>query len=214
MKGLILATHSRGLAMTGEQLRVLRQDKDALPQRLYQLCKLHWGIGMPGAVGEHGVTNQPAMAGQFHAYAARRVTRQVMYARTAVAKAHNLAIEQLEIGCHRQEFSVGRVHTDGSVRGLAHFGQSTDMIGMAVREQDSDQLRASDCAEQGARIIPWIDEQGMCCTAEEDITIGLKRTYRKTQYVHLHRMGALLLLSWYTNSEDRSQNRRSLCWSL
>jgi hypothetical protein len=38
------------------------------------------------------------------------------------------------------------VHTDGSARGLTHFGQSADMIGMAVREQDSDQLRASDSA--------------------------------------------------------------------
>ena len=146
MEGLILATHSRGLAMTREQLRVLRQDKDALPQRLHQLCKLHWGIGMPRAVGEDGVTNQPTMPGQFQAYAARRVTGQVMYAHTAAAKAHNLAIQQLKIGCHRQEFSVGRVHTDGSARGLAHFGHSADMIGMAVREQDSDQLRASDSA--------------------------------------------------------------------
>jgi hypothetical protein len=149
---------------------------------------------MSWAAGEDRVTNQPAVPRQLQADAARCMTRQVMYAHTAAAKAHILAIVQLRIGSHGQQIGVGRVNSDGGARGLAHFRQSAGMIGVAVREQDGDQARASDGTQQCTWVIAWVYEQCIPCAAEEDITIGLVRTYRNTQDIHVHRVGAWLLL--------------------
>jgi len=153
------------------------------------LLQVRRGISVAWTTRENGVTYQPALTIEFQAYAAGRMTGQVMYAYTTAAEAHDLAVTQLKVGWHGQQPGVGIMHANGRARGLTHFGQRGAVIGMAVREQYGREARARDGTQQRAGVRPWIHEQRTCLATEEDITVGLVLAYWQAKNVHL--MGLL-----------------------
>ncbi len=200
--------------MARQQLSLPRQDEDPLPQRLSQLCELRRRIRVPRAVGEYRIPYKPMMSGQFQPHAARRVPWQRVNPNPALPKPHRLTIMQLEAGWHREQLRVCGVHTDGSARSAMQLLQCADMVGVSMREQDGYQLGAGDGTEQRARIVSWVHEQGMGLVAEQDITVGVVRTYCKSQDVHVHSAGVRWLLWQSAHSVERLVTRNSVCRRL
>jgi len=210
----MLSAHRGRLSVTRQQLSLRRQDEDALPQRLSQLCELRRRVGVPRAVGEDRIAYEPTMSGQFQAHAAGRVPWQTVNPHPALPKPHPLTIMQLEAGWHREQIRVCGVHTDGSARSAMQLLQCADVVGVSMREQDGDQLSAGDGTQQRARIVSRIHKQGMGFTAEQDITIRVIWTYCKSQDIHVHGAGVHWLLWQSANPVDRLEKRSRVCCRL
>ncbi len=210
----MLSAHRGRLAVAREQLSLRRQDEDALPQRLSQLCELRRRIRVSWAVGEDRIAYEPTMLGQFKAHAARRVPWQSVNAHLAPPKPHCPTIVQLEAGWHREQLGVCGVHTDGSARSMMQLLQCADVVGVSMREQDGHQLSAGDGTQQGAWVVSRVHEQGMGFTAEQDITVRVVWTYCESQDVHVHSAGVRRLLWQSANPVDRSEKRSSVCRCL
>ena len=172
-------------SVSRKQLRIGGQHENALPQRLYQLRKLCWGVSVPWSTGKNRIPHQPDTLRQFKRDTPRCVSGQMVNAHVTRPVAHVFAVFQQTVGYNGQEFGVRGVHSNRRVCCLMQFQKRACVVTVSMGQQDGGKLGASDRTEKRFGVSSGINNERMCLATEEDVAIGLVLSNRKAQHIHV-----------------------------
>lgn len=180
LKSISLRTHRGKTAMARIEFRLSRPSKDGLAQRHQALGQRLRRDSMAGSTWKDGIAHDsPSIEPQAHA--AGGVAWYMNHRDAPLSDLYLHAVYQREISFQAKSPRISRMDAYRDACGLAHCLQRTDVVGVAMGQQDATSPGPTYRFENSVSIFARIhDGQLTCGRTLDQITIHGPGTYLQT----------------------------------